>query len=374
MAMEHITVYKGTDYHSAFPHIIRLQNGDLVVVFRQAPVRPGVPSRGVANEKVNHNHVDDRSRIAIVRSTDDGRTWDPESHVVVDSSDGTQDFNMGMIAQLSSGEMIMNNHRWFVNVDVERAESMRAERKVLSLPGGDRQFGAVVSDSLYMYRSSDLGRTWDTGQPFQISSLGFQAHTGKDGILEMPDGTLLLMFNSRAAIDDEWGGGVYVARSYDSGRTWVQPSQVANDPEGRVSFGEPPIVRLSSGRLLTMMRTNEYLYQAHSDDDGWVWKGVRRSPIWGFPCNLVQLKSGRVLCAYGYRREPFGVRACISDDEGETWNIGREIVIRDDGLHRDLGYPASILLQDGRILTVYYFHGEDGIRFIGGSIYAEDQR
>ena len=37
----------------------------------------------------------------------------------------------------------------------------------------------------------------------------------------------------------------------------------------------------------------------------------------------------------------------------------------------DLGDPASVQLQDDRILTVYYFHDDDGIRYIAGSIYTE---
>ena len=52
--------------------------------------------------------------------------------------------------------------------------------------------------------------------------------------------------------------------------------------------------------------------------------------------------------------------------------MDREIVIRDDGLHWGLGYPASTQLNNGRIITIYYFHGEDGIRYIGGSIYSEE--
>jgi len=40
-----------------------------------------------------------------------------------------------------------------------------------------------------------------------------------------------------------------------------------------------------------------------------------------------------------------------------------------DGIHTDLGYAASILRNDGSILSTYYFHGEDGIRYIGGSIW-----
>jgi hypothetical protein len=189
----------------------------------------------------------------------------------------------------------------------------------------------------------------------------------------MPDGTLVTTFNGYG--DAEGVDSVYLIRSHDGGRTWAEPSLVLDDVGGRVRFTEPPVVRLASGRLLVVTRTAEaggFLYQAHSDDDGWVWQGQRRTPIWGFPCHLLQLRSGTIVCAYGYRREPYGVRATLSHDDGKTWDIGREIVLRDDGLHRDLGYPASIQLEDDRILTIYYFHGEDGIRHIAGTIWSED--
>ena len=88
MTVEHIVVHKENDYHSAFPDIIRLQNGSLVAVFRQAPVRPGDGVVGERHEKLTHEHLDTGSRIALVRSTDDGRTWNPDSHTVVNASDG----------------------------------------------------------------------------------------------------------------------------------------------------------------------------------------------------------------------------------------------------------------------------------------------
>ena len=369
--MEHITVYKGTGHHAAFPHIIRLQDGDLLCVFREAPTRPGVAAMWSGNNKISHYHLDDSSRIALVRSSDDGRTWDPDTHVVVDESDGTQDINMAMVGQLPSGELVLNNHRWFLHMSKDQAEAMSPDRKVLVVDHYNQRFGGMVSDSLYMYRSGDGGRNWSAPEPFGIGGLTYQAHTGKDGVLQMPDGQLMLIFNSTYSADSS--SGVYVVRSGDGGRTWRQPSLVALDPEGQVGFGEPPLLRLASGRLLTMMRTGEYLYQGYSDDDGWTWQGVKRSPIWGHPAHCIQLRSGRVLCAYGYRREPYGIRACLSDDEGETWDVGNEFVIRGDGLHRDLGYPASVLLEDGRVLTVYYFHDEEGMRHIGGSIYSEDE-
>jgi hypothetical protein len=75
--------------------------------------------------------------------------------------------------------------------------------------------------------------------------------------------------------------------------------------------------------------------------------------MWGFPPHLLVLKDGRLLCTYGYRRPPFGERACSSRD-GIHWSVEDEIVLRDDAVNGDLGYPASVELEPGTILTVYY--------------------
>jgi hypothetical protein len=90
----------------------------------------------------------------------------------------------------------------------------------------------------------------------------------------------------------------------------------------------------------------------------------------GHPPHLLQLHDGRVLCSYGYRHQPFGIRACLSNDEGKTWDIEHEIIVRNDGRNPDLGYPSSVEIKPGMILTVYYFHDETETRFIAGSIFA----
>ena len=73
--------------------------------------------------------------------------------------------------------------------------------------------------------------------------------------------------------------------------------------------------------------------------NGNTWAPPFATPLWGFPPHLALLADGRVLCTYGYRRPPYGERACLSDD-GVSWSLRQEVVLRDDVPNGDLGYPA----------------------------------
>ena len=368
--LEHFTLFRGADYQSAFPDIVRLANGDLLTVFRQAPARPGHgdPTHS-RDEKLRHYHLDPDSRIVASHSEDDGATWSEPA--VIDSSDGSQDLNMPVVTQLRSGELVLLNHRWDLGKSGEQIASLNGSRFLRPMQP-DKAFGSELFDSMYMFRSSDGGHTWSEPEPVALPGFGFGAFVGKTAIVELDDGTWLMPIYG--TFQGESVASYHALRSRDGGCSWGEPTAVARDPHDRNGFYEPPVFDLGGGRLLTMMRTVDtdgYLFQASSSNDGWIWTGLRRSPIWGYPCHLLKLDSGRVLCAYGYRREPFGVRAVTSGDDGETWDMDGELVIRDDGLHYDLGYPASVQLGDGRILTVYYFHDAEGVRYIGGSTYSE---
>ena len=96
------------------------------------------------------------------------------------------------------------------------------------------------------------------------------------------------------------------------------------------------------------------LWQFTSGDGGNAWTEPRPTAIVGKPPHLIRLQDGRILVSYGYRRAPYGERACISADEGESWNYANEIILCDDAPSSDLGYPSSAQLDDGTIVTVYY--------------------
>ena len=56
--------------------------------------------------------------------------------------------------------------------------------------------------------------------------------------------------------------------------------------------------------------------------------------------------------SYGYRRAPFGNQARVSTDHGATWS--EPIVISADGASSDLGYPSTVELAGGELLTAWY--------------------
>src|SRR5258708_18514799 len=48
------------------------------------------------------------------------------------------------------------------------------------------------------------------------------------------------------------------------------------------------------------------------------------------------------------------IRARISSDNGATWSC--DLILRQDGGSFDLGYTRSMVREDGKVATVYYFN------------------
>ena len=81
---------------------------------------------------------------------------------------------------------------------------------------------------------------------------------------------------------------------------------------------------------------------------------------------FLRMKDGGIYFAYsrftesGSDAAPSNLISMVSYDEGETWDIDN--VICDQEVSGDLGYPASVELENGDILTVFYAR-----EFAGGS-------
>lgn len=195
--------------------------------------------------------------------------------------------------------------------------------------------------------------------------------TSPHGPMELKDGRLFYLGRTYD-VNQEWNGktlkdGIYAMWSED-GKNWSEPAllPVGKELNGTHWLCEPHAVECDDGSILAVIR-------AHRNDNNIMSLAVTRSadggktfseivPI-GFgastedwrgegPAHLLRLSNGNIALTYGYRLAPYGIRARISCDQGHTW--GKEIVLRDDGVNWDLGYPASVELKNGKILTVYY--------------------
>jgi len=353
-----IDVYRDDRTYSApLGSVELLQNGDLLVVFREAVRRK------------RWTHIDRTSKAVLVRSSDGGRTWDPKSRMVVYEDEcGIQD---PAVRQLRDGTLIANFFKWRVG-----SEEMLPEDAVWRAYsfGGERY---AWTDGTYVVRSFDGGYTWEK-EATEVESPIDETVTS-DPIVELPSGELLIPLYARNRGESERS---FVMRSSDKGKTWDGMSTVGFDPFGNLDFDEPSLLYLPSGSLICMMRVHarfeseygNYLYQSESKDLGRTWTTPRKTNIWGHPPHLLLLKSGRLLCAYGYRRIPYGVRVCLSHDGGKNWDVQNELVLYAEGAGIDLGYPSSAQLDDGTIFTAWYIGGISGYSpssYIKGAFYKE---
>lgn len=202
----------------------------------------------------------------------------------------------------------------------------------------------------YVKLSPDGGCTWSGRVKVPVSS--------PHGPTLLSDGRLLYVgkeFHS----DRPEKGQILVYSSSDCGMNWEMLSQIEL-PEGcsAANVHEPHAVELPDGRIIAGIRgqgkevPNKFtVYTAFSDDKGASWSSPECLGICGSPPHFLSHSSGALILTYGKRTGPMGEYAIISYDNGKTF--GEEIQLC-EAFDKDLGYPSTVELSDGSLLTVYY--------------------
>lgn len=330
--LQHQTLHHDPDHYCAWPALGRAANGDLLLAF----CRTG-------------EHLHPSGQIVTMRSTDRGATW---SHPVVAYDTPIDDRECGLTV-LPDGRIVMHLWSTFWRADAYRKlapgsypqpllDAWIAHVETPAYRAAESRQGSWV------IVSSDHGHTWSEPVPGPDS-----VHGG----VALQNGTILVS----AYRHDQRAVSIHVAR--DPFGPWEKTAVIACPMPETHYFGEPHVAQLPSGRVLLAIRCTArqyddrrddlHLWFCYSDDQGRTWSAPYRTPMLGFPPHLTVLADGRALCTYGRRRAPFGERAAFSRD-GVDWDIANEVVIRDDNANHDLGYPASIEIEPGKILSVYY--------------------
>jgi hypothetical protein len=305
---ERFTVVEGGGY---FPVLIQLDNKDLLAVVRGGDRHLGV-----------------KGRLDVVRSTDAGKTWSLKTLV-----DSPWDDRNPAVGQLKDGTILVT---YIVNKSYG--------------PHGEYLKDNLTVDGLYTMRSRDRGNTWEGPIKSPIAPEYGESPYGK--IAQLADGTALL--NVYYGKNPHLASLVY--RSRDDGQTWGDPSVIAKN------YNEASLLVLSENRILAVMRSESggHLATAFSTDQGRTWSEPRQvTRDREHPADVIRLSDGRLLLVYGERNRPFGARAMLSRDLGETWDSNILILAADAQLP-DCGYPSSVEIAPGKVVTLYY--GVDEIK------------
>lgn len=204
----------------------------------------------------------------------------------------------------------------------------------------------------WVCQSKDSGYTWnrDGHIDFQAGRSVFPVPFGD--IVSLPDGTLGASLYGRDTADIADGISAHLYASSDQGHTWQHRSVI-----GAKNYNETNLITLRSGRVLAAARTwnDHHLEIFHSDDSGMTWTASGVASLAGqHPAHLLELADGRVLLVYGLRNPGlYGVAARLSEDQGLTW-AQPQILVDLGSAKVDCGYPASVQVGDGTIVTAYY--------------------
>jgi hypothetical protein len=326
--VERVVAVEGQGY---FPVMIRLQDGSLGAV-----LRGGAPHIGV------------KGRLDWVHSRDGGRSWSKPTLIV----DSRWDDRNPALGQMADGTIV---------VGYAEASTYDEQGKWDTSAG---------SYDLFFVTSRDSGKSWSEKKNLYSRPIRNGSPFGR--IIHDKKGTALMAIYGEAnpsyagpeKLQGNAGDYSGLIRSRDNGRTWSDFSQILS------GHNEASLQLLPDGRLITAVRTEDgALSITESEDDGYHWSGPRKLTKRGqHPADICLLSGGGLLVTYGNRLQPYGVGCVVSRDKGKTWDYEHRKMLAWDSENTDCGYPSTVQLPDGTILTMYYSVGTRSLPSVAQAI------
>jgi len=353
----------------AWPTVARLPGGALAMVASGLRVK----------------HVDPFGKGVICYSFNEGKTWTPPA-VVLDTPLDDRDCGIAVFGEnvilTSFNNRISTQKDWLEtetdheigtlspDSDIRLYDNVSLDRRRKYMEGYLNYVDAEKAEADF------LGSTYRISQDggFTFGPVKKAPVTAPHGPAAAPDGTLYCVGNPFNAVHGDSTLQCWHMGKDGQFRFLSEIPNILVLHCGRELLScEPHTIVLPDGKILVHIRvqtpySGEHvtpyftLWQTESTDGGITFTSPSRisnDDQLGAPPHLLRLSDGTLICTFGLRVSPFGIRVIISRDGGKTWSA--PFTLYDNcGISLDLGYPASVELKDGSILTVFYAHPEPG--------------
>ena len=321
----------------AWPSVARLQNGKIAV----------------AASGFRLEHVCPFGKTVIAFSEDEGETYTapiPVIDTVLDDRDGGLcTFGDSGLIVTSFNNTVRTQRKW----NEQRAKSAYIDAYLDTITPEEQTkcYGSTFRIS------HDCGITFGPIHKIPITS--------PHGPIQLKDGSILYV-GTDFDLEDVPRSHPCLIQAYrvnlDGTSEFLgQVPPIEIDGKDMVSC-EPYAFQLEDGTILCHIRTNACFdtFQTESTDGGKTWTVPRRifAEPGGAPAHIMQHSSGALISVYSRRKQPYGIRVAFSYDGGKTWDSDHPLYINE--ATADLGYPATVELHDGTLLTVFYAHTVKG--------------
>ena len=314
-------------YHG-WPTLARRRNGQLLLVC----------SGG------RESHVCPFGRVELMRSDDGGAHWSwPQTLIdsAIDDRDaGVLETPRGSLLVTTFTSLAFEQPTYFPRGDAQKVARWIAARDRVPETTRKKMLGE------WIIRSTDGGQNWSSPSRCGVNS--------PHGPIALANGDLLYAGKELYNQHNRIGAAV----SVDDGVSWKWAGTISSRPgDDHRQYHELHAVEAAPGRLIAHIRNHNPRHagetlQSESTDGGRTWTTPHEIGVWGLPSHLLKLADGRLLMSYGHRRKPFGNQVRISDDAGATWS--EPMGLSGDGAGGDLGYPSTVQLDNGHLVTAWY--------------------
>ncbi|MBO5888566.1 MAG: exo-alpha-sialidase [Clostridia bacterium] len=298
-------------------------------------------------------HICPFGKTLMYKSYDNGKSW--STPIII--NDTIFDDRDAGIVYMGSGKMLVTffkhpalnykNIPWMVS-HIKNSIEPRFHDMIFSTLELYETFPKEeLKGGSFVILSNDYGQTWSEPISLPVSA--------PHGPTFTKDGTLLYLGSEWFTDGKLPAKSIWLYKSSDYGKTWEQVSQIPKPDwlKDTEYFCEPHILELDDGSLLGAIRVESTFEIAtvKSYDGGKTWQELKRAGIKGAPPHLYKLSTGEILCSYANRKGPYEEKVAISYDNGETW--AKDFVLYESNKD-DIGYPSTVELNSGELLTIYY--------------------